>query len=258
MGKTSAGEESLCAMEANLSGHFSELHRTTSGMSVWNGRGCLAACSGLPCDTFNVIYVWGAPDHEALSNAMTLFRRDRLPFAVWFGPAARPAGLAEELHLQESESATGMTLTPDRFRPAPVLERFMVRRVVDPPGLRDYATIVAANWTPPDASVLRFYELAGPAVLARGCPVQLFVGYTDGQPVAAAEAYIANSTGGIYGVATLASYRRRGIGAAISSAAVAEVFRSGCSLATLQASSDGQGVYSRLGFRPAGEFRVYQ
>jgi ribosomal protein S18 acetylase RimI-like enzyme len=133
-----------------------------------------------------------------------------------------------------------------------------VERVVDPLGLRQYAAIVAANWSPPDPSVLRFYELTRDAILATGCPARFFVAYFAGQPVAGAEAYISDSTGGIYGVATLASYRRRGVGAAITSATVAEILRSGCSLATLQASSDGQGTYSRLGFRPLGQFMVYQ
>jgi ribosomal protein S18 acetylase RimI-like enzyme len=258
MDNTRADEELLRAMQANLIGHFSELHRTTTGMSVWDGRGCLAACSGLRCDTFNVIYAWETPDREALSNAMTLFRRDRLPFAVWFGPAAPPGGLAEQLDLRESELVTGMTLTRELFRPAPLPSGLIVKRVVDSAGLSHYATIVAANWTPPDPSVLQFYELTRDAILTPGCPVHLFVGYLAGRPVAAAEAFINDTAGGIYGIATLASHRRRGIGAAISSAAVDDVFRSGCSLATLQASSDGQGIYSRLGFTPAGEFRVYQ
>jgi ribosomal protein S18 acetylase RimI-like enzyme len=258
MDETGAGDELLRAMRANLIGHFSGLHRMTSGMTVCDGRGCLTACSGLPCDTFNVIYAWGTTDRDALNDAMMLFRKDHLPFAMWFGPDAPPEGLAEELDLRISEMETGMTLTPEQFRPAPVPSGLIVERVVDSPGLRHYATIVAANWSPPDPSVLRFYELTRDAILVRASPVHLFVGYLEGQPVAAAEAYIADTAGGIYGVATLATFRRRGIGAAITSAAVEDVFRSGRSLTTLQASSDGQGIYSRLGFSPAGEFTVYQ
>jgi ribosomal protein S18 acetylase RimI-like enzyme len=246
------------AMQANLIGHFSGLHRATSGMSVWDGRGCLAACFGPPCDTFNVIYAWETPDRHVLGNAMALFRRDHLPFAVWFGPVARAQRLAEDLDLRESEVKKGMALTPTQFQPTALPSGFVVERVVDPARLNHYATIVAANWSPPDASVHRFYELTRQALLAQGCPVHLFVGYLSGQPVAAAEAYVADTAGGIYGVATLASHRRRGFGAAITSAAVADVFRSGRPLVTLQASADGLGIYSRLGFRPAGEFTVYQ
>jgi ribosomal protein S18 acetylase RimI-like enzyme len=88
--------------------------------------------------------------------------------------------------------------------------------------------------------------------------VRLLVGYWDGRPVAAAEAFVSDGAVGVYAVATLGSYRRRGIGAGLTALAVREGFESGVRLAALQASPQGRGLYERLGFRAVCEFAVYQ
>lgn len=251
------GEEAVLGeMTANLAGHFSGLHRATAGMTVREWPGCLAASSGLPCDTFNTVYVSGPAEPDVVAEAVGLFRAAGLPFAVWSGPGRPPAGLVEGLGLRQTEVETGMALTPARFRPAPPAG-LTVERVADRDMLRRFATVVAANWSPPDPSVTRFYDLTAPAVLAESCPTRLFVGHYEGIPVATAELYLGTTAGGVYSVATLASHRGRGIGAAMTTAAVEHAFHAGRRLVTLQASADGRGVYARLGFREFGEFTVY-
>jgi predicted GNAT family acetyltransferase len=110
----------------------------------------------------------------------------------------------------------------------------------------------------PDRSVQGFYEQAEPAVLRAGAPVRLFVGYWEGEPVAAAEAFLGGGIGGVYGVATVSPHRRKGIGTALTAQAVREAFDAGCRLVALQASPQGLGVYARLGFREACQFAVWQ
>jgi ribosomal protein S18 acetylase RimI-like enzyme len=130
-----------------------------------------------------------------------------------------------------------------------------VERVTDPVRLGHFAGVVAGQ--PPDASVVRFDELARSAARRADSPLRLFVGYAGGEPVAAAEPFLSDGVGGVYSVATLGSHRRRGIGTAMTALAVREGFELGGRLAVLQASPNGRSLYERLGFRAACEFAVF-
>jgi ribosomal protein S18 acetylase RimI-like enzyme len=80
-------------------------------------------------------------------------------------------------------------------------------------------------------------------------PEEHVIGLLDGTPVATASLMVAGGAAGIYNVVTLESVRRRGIGTAMTAAAVRRGAERGMELATLQASSMGRPVYERLGFR---------
>jgi predicted acetyltransferase len=59
---------------------------------------------------------------------------------------------------------------------------------------------------------------------------------------------------GVFNVATPRQHRGRGYGAAVTARAVRDGFRAGASLAFLQASDAGFGVYRRLGFRHVEDY----
>ncbi|KAB8314617.1 GNAT family N-acetyltransferase [Tolypothrix campylonemoides VB511288] len=75
--------------------------------------------------------------------------------------------------------------------------------------------------------------------------------------VATSELFLAGGAAGIYNVATLEKFRNRGIGTAITLAALQDAYRVGYQTATLQASEAGKNIYSRLGFRQHCKFNVY-
>jgi ribosomal protein S18 acetylase RimI-like enzyme len=79
-----------------------------------------------------------------------------------------------------------------------------------------------------------------------------WVGYDNGEPVAASQLVTHNGTGGLYYVAVTGTHRRKGYGEAITRVAIEAARSRGCSLVTLTASSHGYPVYERLGFRDAG------
>ena len=62
---------------------------------------------------------------------------------------------------------------------------------------------------------------------------------------------------GLYGLATLLSFRGRGIGKALMTYALNLALRNGYQQAVLQASEDGIGIYERLGFREITTFYEY-
>ena len=61
-------------------------------------------------------------------------------------------------------------------------------------------------------------------------------------------------TAGVYNVATLATQRGRGFGAAATWAVVAEGARRGCTHAALQSSPDGYPIYRAMGFVDVGRY----
>lgn len=133
-----------------------------------------------------------------------------------------------------------------------------VRRVRTADELRDFARVSAANWAPPDPSVVRFYEAAAPVLLAPGAPQWFYVGYLHGAPVATAELTIAGGVIGLYNIATLERYRRRGFGTAMTIQPLRDAFAEGHRTAVLQAADAGVAVYRRVGFEPFGEITEYK
>src|SRR5207237_9550494 len=79
--------------------------------------------------------------------------------------------------------------------------------------------------------------------------LQLIGGYLNGDPVACAMAIRSRNVVGVYAVGTAERARRRGIGTAITWAAIEQGRRWGCDVAVLQASEMGLPVYSAMGFR---------
>jgi GNAT superfamily N-acetyltransferase len=181
-------------------------------------------------------------------------------FSWWVGPAA-PRELAARLDaigLVAARPEPALALDLHNWSPASVggLE---LAQVTSLPMLAAFARVLAANWDPPDGDVIRFYEGARDAALSPTSPLILLLGTVGGEPVATAEVALGtDGVGGLYNIATLAGWRRRGIGAGMTAAAIRAARGAGMRRLELQASEDGLGVYRRAGFVPTGEWTEFQ
>ena len=84
------------------------------------------------------------------------------------------------------------------------------------------------------------------------------LGLLDDVPVATSAVYLAEGLAGVYNVATLAEYRGRGIGAAITWAAAEAGRRAGYRVSILQASQAGEPVYRRMGYVTPAHYRQFE
>lgn len=86
----------------------------------------------------------------------------------------------------------------------------------------------------------------------------LLTAYDGKLPVATARVFCVDGVAGVYGVGTVPSHRRQGLGAAVTVTVLHEAVRRGCDLAFLNPSELGYGVYAELGFQDVLGWSVYR
>jgi hypothetical protein len=253
------------AAAANLVAHMSWVQQQTAGMRVLEDEQLVIVDSGLPCDTFNVVCrARLTPDSlkGRVAAAIEYFRGVSRPFSWWVGPGDLPADLGDALQeagLEAAEAEVAMAADLEAVRDERQPPRGLrIERVRTVEQVREFAEINAANWDPPDADVIRFYEAATPVLLAGDTPLWLYLAYLGDRPVATAELTVAGGVVGLYGISTLKDFRRQGIGGAMTLQPLLNAKEAGHTTAVLQASADGVSVYSRIGFQAVGQFTEYK
>ena len=132
-----------------------------------------------------------------------------------------------------------------------------IRRVTDDTSLRDYLAKKDPDAAPSERDGID--AALNPSVAVAHDPdIALFVGYVEGKPVATSALYRVDGIAEIGAVATAPSYRRRGIGAALTWAAIAEGAARGCTSAALAATEMGYPVYAAMGFVHVTTHRTYR
>ncbi|HEU5003545.1 MAG TPA: GNAT family N-acetyltransferase [Actinomycetota bacterium] len=117
-------------------------------------------------------------------------------------------------------------------------------RLLSPDEAAAHAIVGAAGF---EAPLELFLQLAPRSLLALP-GVRTYLAEIDGQGVATGFGCTVGESVGIFSVATLPEYRRRGFGAAITRQAVEDGFSAGATWAWLESSPSGYSVYERLGF----------
>jgi GNAT superfamily N-acetyltransferase len=251
------------AADANLAVHFTWVQRQTAGMRALRGEDLVLTDGGRTCDTFNAIC--GArlsPDSAGARIADAIAWFGGRPFSWWVGPGDAPEDLGARLQaagLEAAETELAMAVPLSRLRPVDVApDGLRIRRVSTPEELADFARVTASHWTPPDPEVVHFYDAAAPILLARDCPLRLYVGYAGNEAVAGSELTVGGGVAGLFGISTLAPHRRRGYGSAMTARPLLDARDEGLEDGVLQASAYGAGVYSRIGFERFGEITEYK
>jgi GNAT superfamily N-acetyltransferase len=191
---------------------------------------------------------------------MDRFRSKRCPFRWWLTPSTRPEGLEAILKgngMRHAYDAPGMaadltTLDLDVPLPASVTIRQLAHQDEMP---RYFDVFIPAFSIPSgDAVVWRdAYEQIGFGDVAW----THYVAFLDDQPAATTSLLLDGELAGIYNVATLAQARGKGIGAAVTRAAMLYARNHGATQAALQSSDLGYSVYRGLGFVEYCNLRLY-
>lgn len=210
--------------------------------------------SGLPDMHLNAVLATHLePDaaHEVIGEMLTRLRVLNAPFVWWVMPSASPSDLARRLQahgLVDDGRWPAYAVATDALADPPPVGGLEIRRVRSGEDLDTYLGIYAPILSPSPASTELFVRATKRIGLGEDAPEEHFIGLLHGEPVATVSLVTAGGAAGIYNVTTVEAARGRGIGAAMTAAAVRHGADRGFLLATLQASTMGRSVYERLGF----------
>lgn len=214
--------------------------------------------SGIPFPLFIFNGITGAHLASDVTDAMIAtalapFRERHLPMLWWIGPATAPADLGARLEahgLTRVGEMPGMAIDLRTFdNQPPMISGLTIMSVRDVATLRRYIDVLVAGYPLPAIAGEGFTDLCARLGLHDTLPIRHYLALLDGEPVATSMLALASGVAGVWNVATLPARRRRGIGTAITGAALLDARAAGYDVGVLLSSKQGFGAYERMGFR---------
>jgi hypothetical protein len=177
-------------------------------------------------------------------------KRGITPKIWWTGPSMHPQNLDEQLikcGFTKKDEAIGMALNFTHLKSDVKQPSGLDIQIVIDENLHDWAKVVALGlFGCQEAEVSSFFELM--KTIKKCDKVTLFIGFYEGRAVASSTLFLSNDIAGIYHVATLPAFRKKGIGQSMTLAPLLRAKELGARFAILQATQLGKGVYNHLGF----------
>ena len=216
--------------------------------------------SGVPFRALNAVTAIRLAGDDAITEATGWFTERAMPWRWLLHPSSTPADLGERL------LAAGLTLYSDNpamamslagFEMVPLPHGVEIERVTDEAALRRWHQVNVPAMDLDPARDEAWWTAHRRPGFADDAPLVNYVASLDGAPVSVAALFDGAGVAGIYNVATVPSARGRGIGRAVTAAAMAEGVRRGLRVAALGASPLGYPVYRRLGFEEYGRLRSF-
>lgn len=199
---------------------------------------------------FNPVVVLSPPEPGAVEEAVRWLRSEAVEPSVRVAGSVVDDALLESVRrlgfVRDQRAGTGMAQQPIPQPPPPPAG--LTIEVASSATLDRWYRANAAASDRSDSGPEFDQEMNPPEIV--GDPdVRLLGGYLDGEPVASSKAIRSGNVVGVYAVGTSERARRRGIGTAMSWAAIEVGRQWGCEVAVLQASEMGEPVYRAMGFR---------
>ena len=239
-------DESFIASFRKLAQHVSqgETHEEGSIFSF---------STGLPLSSFNGCIVTQETSSTELASCLEWVAAHDVPFRVWVAEKLA-AGLAEVPVSYGLEPAAslypGMVLHP--IPDAPTFDAGVDVVAISEPTLDEFIGVLEEGGLRGELA----RRLISPS-FARDADVRLFVGRLDERPVGTSIAIRSGDASGVYNVGTLPQARRRGVGSAVTWAAVGAGQAWGCDTVVLQSSVMGLSMYPDMGFRTVAPYVTF-
>jgi ribosomal protein S18 acetylase RimI-like enzyme len=217
--------------------------------------------SGVPFRAINAACRIGLRDVRRVGEVNAFFNQRGMPWRWLVGASSRPSELDRTLEASGLVCVSdnpGMALELEPFAAQPVDKSGLtIERVADEAGLRAWRAVQVCGLGLDPLRDDAWWTAHRRPGFANDPPLVNWVGFVDGEPVAAAALFDGAGVAGIYNVVTVPHARGRGFGRAVTAEAIADGVRRGRPLAVLGSSDMGLPVYRRLGFREVSRLRSY-
>jgi GNAT superfamily N-acetyltransferase len=213
------------------------------------------AIGNSPIDYHNCVVGADLSPEEAgveITASIELMRTHDVPGTWHVGPSMRPPDLGARLVAHGFEyggddigMAADLSTLPEEV---PVPANFAVERVRDRAGLAAWIETLGSGFGEGPVEAEWVGEMYLRLGLDRDGTWRHYLGRLDGEPVATATLFFGAGVAGVYFVYAVERARRRGIGAAVTLAALREARDMDFTIGVLGSSEMGYPVYRRLGF----------
>jgi ribosomal protein S18 acetylase RimI-like enzyme len=197
---------------------------------------------------------------DAARESAAAFREHEVPALWWCSAHSRPEDPGPELERHGwrwDEAMPWMAARIDRIRWPDSPDGLRIERVTDEAGHAEFLRAMSDGFSMTATERHAMNALAERVGYAQDAPWVRWVAFQDDRPVASSGLMLGGGVAGVYNVATEPAARRRGIGAALTAAAIAEGRERGYEVAALGASALGYGMYERMGFAEICKDRVW-
>ncbi|QNE18395.1 GNAT family N-acetyltransferase [Kribbella qitaiheensis] len=218
---------------------------------------------GSPIDYHNAVVEAELEDSatadQVVGESLARMKELGVPGCWHVGPSMRPADLGERLvraGFTYGGAEPGMAVELANLIEPTATGGLEIVRVADDETLAVWAETLGRGFGEGEKEarwVAEVYRREG-----YGDPWRHYLGLLDGEPVATTTVFLAAGVAGVYFVMTVPEARRRGIGAAITLAALREARDSGFAYGVLGSSPAGKSVYESLGFREYCSIDLYE
>jgi GNAT superfamily N-acetyltransferase len=251
------------ALEANMR-DFMVAYGTATGCEMYRSDGLVQSITSVPFPLYNMIHdtrLTAATADRAIAAAVARIAPRQVPMFWCVGPSTEPADLPDRLgrhHFMHTGGMPGMAVALDSLPEQNAPEDLIVRPVDDAASLTDWIVTLLASYDAPAQLADPIFPVEASLLLARPHPERrYYVGYRGDRPVAASALQMSGGVAGIMAVGTLHEERGRGIGAALTLAALYDARDAGYRVGVLQATEMGYPVYRRLGFEDVCTIDLY-
>jgi len=197
---------------------------------------------------------------DAARECTAAFREHGVPALWWVSQSATPQEPGRELESlgwKYDESMPWMAARMDDVRWPDAPAGISIERVTGPALHELFVAAMTAGFGMQAKEQHAMNSLAAAVGYEPDAEWVRWVGFEGARPVASAGLMLGGGLAGVYNVAVAPKARRRGIGAALTAAAIAEGRDRGYQVAVLGASELGYGVYRRMGFEEICRDRVW-